>query len=141
MGLLGPVVVQVHQVTALVVGQEVDLILYQKIGRRLLNHLNLLLVVNLIENQVFIIKLLSKNYIKIIIYELVLKFFDLNNLILFSERNPSPESFEKKSISRSMNPPVPTNRWSVSPTNTPSSLIPIQRYSKHIYLVYNFIYL
>ncbi|XP_022174999.1 zinc finger CCCH domain-containing protein 18 isoform X2 [Myzus persicae] len=43
------------------------------------------------------------------------------------ERNPSPDAFDKKPMSRSMNPPVPTNRWSVSPTNTPSSIQPVQR--------------
>jgi len=49
------------------------------------------------------------------------------------ERNPSPDAFDKKPMSRSMNPPVPTNRWSVSPTNTPASIQPVQR------LVYIFI--
>ncbi|XP_060852745.1 zinc finger CCCH domain-containing protein 18 isoform X3 [Rhopalosiphum padi] len=43
------------------------------------------------------------------------------------ERNPSPDAFDKKPMSRSMNPPVPTNRWSVSPTNTPASIQPVQR--------------
>lgn len=43
------------------------------------------------------------------------------------ERNPSPEAFDKKPMSRSMNPPVPTNRWSVSPTNTSASIQPVQR--------------
>lgn len=46
---------------------------------------------------------------------------------LIIERNPSPDGFDKKSMSRSMNPPVPTNRWSVSPTNTASSIPPLQR--------------
>lgn len=43
------------------------------------------------------------------------------------ERNPSPDTFDKKSLSRSMNPPVPTNRWSVSPTNTGIPIPPVQR--------------
>uniref|UniRef100_A0A2S2QJR6 Zinc finger CCCH domain-containing protein 18 n=1 Tax=Sipha flava TaxID=143950 RepID=A0A2S2QJR6_9HEMI len=43
------------------------------------------------------------------------------------ERNPSPDAFEKKSMSRAMNPPVPTNRWSVSPTNAAPSIPPLQR--------------
>lgn len=49
------------------------------------------------------------------------------NVDEFLERNPSPDAFDKKSMSRSMNPPVPTNRWSVSPTNTASSIPPLQR--------------
>ncbi|XP_050544752.1 zinc finger CCCH domain-containing protein 18 [Daktulosphaira vitifoliae] len=43
------------------------------------------------------------------------------------ERNLSPEAFDKKLISRSMNPPMPTNRWSVSPTHSGPIMPPIQR--------------
>ncbi|XP_050434351.1 zinc finger CCCH domain-containing protein 18 isoform X2 [Adelges cooleyi] len=44
------------------------------------------------------------------------------------ERNLSPvDVFDKKSAGRSMNPPVPTNRWSVSPTNSTPMVMPMQR--------------
>jgi len=56
---------------------------------------------------------------------LVIKY--TTNFYIFLERNPSPDAFDKKPMSRSMNPPVPTNRWSVSPTNTPASIQPVQR--------------
>lgn len=53
--------------------------------------------------------------------------FKENCFLIFLERNPSPDGFEKKNMSRSMNPPVPTNRWSVSPTNSAPSIPPLQR--------------
>lgn len=43
------------------------------------------------------------------------------------ERIPSPDAFDKKSVNRPINPPVPTNRWSVSPTNTTAIIQPIPR--------------
>jgi len=57
--LTDPAVVQVTQVIAHVVVQEVDLIQLQKIGRKHLHcHLKHLLVVKLVESQVIIITLI-----------------------------------------------------------------------------------